>query len=114
MNREMTQELRESNMSVGMAVKLAGMTRSQACEQAYRDAELQIRHADMARQRTEDVRSIRRNRNRLYMLLAGFFMALLWPAFCNAAGLPGLVQWTAAIAVTGDLAVTAYALVRRY
>lgn len=114
MNHEMTDAARHAPISVGMAIKLADMTRGQACEQSYRDTELQLRASDSARQRTEDVRSVRRNRNRLYMLLAGFGMALAWPALCHLANFASGLQWTAAIAVTGDLAVTAYALWKRY
>ena len=61
---------RNSEMTVGMSLKLAYMTRAQAVEQAWREAELQIRDADAARQETEDTRSRRRNRNRLGVLAA--------------------------------------------
>ncbi len=104
-----------SMMPVGMALKLANMTRAQAIEEAWRNTELQIRDAESGRQAIEDKRSYRRNRNRLYMLSAGFIMALVWPLVTQSllhmnAGL----KWTSAISVTGDLAVTAYALWRKY
>jgi hypothetical protein len=99
---------------VSMALDLASTAKREAIDHAWDDAAGQITQADAARQRTEDIRSVRRNRNRLYMLLAGFVMALLWPLICTALHMPAGKQWTSAISVTGDLTVTAYALLKRY
>jgi hypothetical protein len=99
---------------VSMAVDLAHAAKREAIDHAWDDSAGQIRDADAIRQRFEDVRSVRRNRNRLYMLLAGFVMALAWPLICTALHLPAGKQWTSAISVTGDLTVTAYALWKRY
>lgn len=106
---------RQQVITVGMALKLAHMTRFQATECAYRDAELQIRANDAERQRTEDIRSQRRNRNRCYMLLAGFILALVWPvATLSVIHWTAGLRWTPAISVVGDLAVTTYAYFRKY
>lgn len=106
---------RAAPMSVGMALKLANMTRAQAAEQAWRNAELQIRQADADRQVIEDVRSQRRNRNRSYMLLAGFVLAIVWPLVAKGVlNWPAGLTWTPAIAVVGDLCVTTYAYFRKY
>lgn len=108
-------QLRAMVMTLSMALKLAAMTRAQAVEQAYRDAELQIRQSDLTRQATEDLRSIRRNRNRVFVLCMGLVMSILWPAimlhfFHSTVG----TAWTTAVANTGDMLVTLYAWRRRY
>lgn len=106
---------REALMTVGRALKLAHMTIGQAQEVAYRDAELLIREMDRVRQAVEDKRSRHRNLNRLLVLIVSLTCALLWPmimmdVFHSVVG----TAWTTAVANTGDIGVTAYALKRRY
>ncbi len=102
-------------MTVGMALKLAAITRAQALEQAYREVVLMLRESDDARQIFEDRRSVRRNRNRLAVLTMGLTASILWPlimlhVFHSSVG----TVWTTAVSNTADMAVTAYALWRHY
>ena len=108
------EEQRQQIMTVGMALKLAELTRKQAMEEAYRDTELMLRESDTVRQMKEDIRSIRRNRNRALMLMAGFVLALIWPTFAAAIHDPALKQWTTALAMLGDLLVVLYSWFKRY
>lgn len=102
-------------MTVGEALKLARITERQACERAYRDAELQIREADKSRQATEDVRSIHRNRNRAYVLLCGLTVSILWPEIAiHLFSSQFAANFASALGYCGDLGVTFYALRRRY
>lgn len=105
---------KETHMTVSMALKLAELHRKQSLEEAWRQTELQIRESECIQKMKEDIRSIRRNRNRAVMLLAGFILALIWPAFTTLIHDPALKQWTTALAMLGDLAVVLYSWVRRY
>lgn len=63
----------------------------------------------------EDLRSVRRNRNRVGVLACGLVISILWPTitwdvFHSIVG----TIWTTAVANTGDMLVTAYAWLRRY
>ena len=108
-------EERAAYMPVSMALKLAQLTLRQACEQAYRDTELQIRDAERARQKVEDERSVHRNRNRTYVLLVGFTISLVWPVLAvRLFASDFLANYASALGYTGDLAVTLWALHRRY
>lgn len=102
-------------MTWGQAVKLANLTRQQACEQAYRDTELQIRDAESERSRTEETRSVHRNANRTIVLIVGFLISISWPflavhLFHSTYG----ATFASALGYLGDIGVTTYALVRRY
>ena len=108
-------EERAAYMPVSMALKLAQLTLKQACEQAYRDTELLIREADQARQAIEDKRSVYRNRNRTYVLLAGFAISLVWPVLAVQMFQSNeLANYASALGYTGDIAITLRALHRRY
>lgn len=110
-----TDDLAGQFMTWGQAVKLANLTRQQACEQAYRDTELQIRDADMARQAVEDARSIHRNANRTIVLVVGFLVSLFWPPIAiHFFSSTYAATFASALGYVGDIGVTTYALYRRY
>ena len=115
MNAKEIRDERAAYMPVSMALKLAQLTLKQACEQAYRDTQLQIRDADQARQAIEDKRSVHRNRNRAYVLLVGLSISLAWPVIAIHLFDSGfLANFASALGYIGDLSVTFYALHRRY
>lgn len=68
---------------------------------------------DAERAAIEDRRSVRRNRNRLLVLCMGLTLSLLWPWLMMECvhTMVGTV-WTTAISNTGDMGVTAYALIK--
>lgn len=85
-----------------LAVMIAGM----------RD---EMRTADATRQAIEDTRSVRRNRNRLAVLIVAFMINMIWPVIMlhvmhDVAG----TAWTPALSSSADILVTAYAWYRRY
>ena len=106
---------RMATMTVGEAIKLSRMTVKQACEAAYRDAELQIRESEKLRQTVEDKRSIHRNKNRAYVLMVGLTISLIWPILAvHLFDSSFLANFASALGYVGDLGVTFYALMKRY
>jgi len=108
---EQSKTFADSPVTWGQLVRCNAYLTRNAIAQSERNIELMLREQYMTRSQFEDHRSVRRNRNRIYMLLAGFFMSLLWPdlalhVFHNVA----LTAWTTAISSTGDITVTLWAL----
>ncbi len=76
-------------------------------------AEIDARMA--AEQAAEDARSIKRNRNRILVLVCGICGSAGWPAVMAATTHSAmLATFGAPIGFTAALAVTAYAWLRRY
>lgn len=75
--------------------------------------EQMLAEADAAREATEETRSIRRNRNRLLVLVTGMIISVLWPVLTTH-GHPTAAELTTAAALAGDMIVTAYAWRKRY
>jgi len=74
-----------------------------------------VQDAQEARQRTEDTRAVRRNRNRILSLLVVLAMELIIPTLAVRGWLPSFVVRYEVLAITApDLALTAYAWLRRY
>ena len=102
-------------MTVGEALKLAKLTKRDACDTTYRETELQIRDADTVRQATEDKRSIHRNKNRAYVLVVGLTISLIWPMVAvHLFNSQFLANFASALGYCGNLGVTFYALMKRY
>lgn len=106
---------KSDQLTVGQALKYGRLLHGQVLEQVYREIALAIREMDTERARLEDMRSVRRNRNRLAVLLGSLIIATIWPYFAEHvmhSTYGG--SWTTAIANMGDILITGYALIRRY
>lgn len=107
------QEFADSPVTWGQLVRCSDYLMRSAIGQVHRDFELHLREADAIRQKFEDKRSVKRNRNRIYVLTMSLTLALLWPdialhVFHDVA----MTAWTTAIAAVGDILVTGWALWR--
>lgn len=75
----------------------------------------ELREQDKERQETEDIRAIRRNRNRFITLVAALVMGFLVPYLFVVFSLPpSLQRYTFVITIIPDALITLYAYVRRY
>jgi hypothetical protein len=107
---------RNEPMTVGQALKLAGMTRKQVMEEVYREIDLALRDSTDMRRMAEDIRSLHRNRNRLSVYVVGFVVSVVWPLVVTQLFQHSTVMmgWTTALATIGNLLVVFYAYVKRY
>jgi hypothetical protein len=105
------QEIRDRVVTIEMLLKAQRLQRGEIMATVLRELEL----TDRQRQETEDTRSAKRNSNRVLVILLAWVCSLIAPLV--------LVKLTHSLCVglfsggigyTADLAVTAYAWLRRY
>lgn len=73
-----------------------------------------ISDAERERQSIEDVRAVKRNRNRLYILGVVLAMELIIPTIIQATGWLLLSRYEVLAITAPDIALTVYAYMRRY
>lgn len=123
--RRQADALEASHPATAAEVRRAFLANQASALQSYAPsvADWRITVAETRRQAFEDQRANRRNRNRLLTILVGLLGSLLIPTALTVAAHAGLIspamtmiltRYMVALIVIPDVAVTAYALWRRY
>jgi hypothetical protein len=103
--------MRRQYVTMGMLLKAQHLFRRELIDAVTREIEL----ADRERQQTEDHRSAKRNGNRVLVILLAWVCSLVAPlVLVRLTHSLYVGLFSGGIGYTADLAVTAYAWLRRY